>query len=229
MTRVVLTLDGLSRRFSGAGGRLVLRQVTLTVREGEIVALIGPSGSGKTTLLSIAGGLLAPSRGRVGVDGVALAHLDPAGRRAALRGRVGFVFQRFLLLPELTALENAALGGRLGGLPVAAAVRSARELLGRLGLGARLADFPETLSAGEQQRVAVARALAAGPALVLADEPTASLDWPTADRVLEALRGLVAVRRTGVLVATHDSRVAAAADRVLTLRDGALQPDARAA
>lgn len=229
MTRTVLAMDGLSRRFVGAESRLVLRQVTLTVREGEIVALIGPSGSGKTTLLSIAGGLLAPSAGRVSVDGLELADRTPAKRREVLRGRVGFVFQRFLLLPELTALENAALGGRLGGMRVAAAVRSARDLLTRLGLGARLSDFPDTLSAGEQQRVAVARALTAGPALVLADEATASLDWPTAEQVLGALRGLAAGRRTGVLIATHDPRVAAAADRVLTLQDGVLPSGARAA
>jgi putative ABC transport system ATP-binding protein len=223
VTRWALVTDRLTRCYGPADRTTaVLRDVSCAVAPGEVVALLGPSGSGKTTFLSIAGGLLAPTAGRIWIGNVELSGLEPGARRAAVRGRVGFVFQRFLLLPELTALENAMLGFLLAAMEPGAAITRARDLLERLGLGEQLDAYPATLSAGEQQRVAVARAVGCRPALVLADEPTGSLDWPTGRAVVAALRELAVEHGSAVVIATHDDRVRDAAHRVLTLSDGSL-------
>lgn len=226
MSGPALVCEGLTRRFGVNGTATVaLRGVSFALAPGEVALLVGPSGSGKTTLLSIAGGLLAASAGRVLLEGRDLTPLSPGERRVAVRGRVGFVFQRFLLLPELTTLDNVALGLRLAGLAWADAFARARALLEQLGLGHRFASFPATLSAGEQQRAAIARAVGFGPRLVLADEPTGSLDWSAGQAVVDLLVQLARARGAAVLIATHDDRLFPFATRLLQLRDGTLVAD----
>lgn len=221
----VLRCDGVSKSYDGAAPVTVLDGVDLHLRTGDVAVLLGPSGSGKSTLLSIIGGMLKPDAGSVRVAGVDLGLRSAAGRRAALRGRVGFVFQRFLLLPELSALENVVLGLRLAGLERASAGAAARELLERLGLEDRLGAPAGSLSFGEQQRVCIARALGFGPQLLLADEPTASLDWPSAERSLRGMLALAGGQRTAVLLATHDERLLPFATRVLRLEEGKMREE----
>ncbi|HZP40668.1 MAG TPA: ATP-binding cassette domain-containing protein [Candidatus Binatia bacterium] len=206
------------------GAVRAVRDASLAVAPGETVVVTGPSGSGKTTLLAMLGSLLAPDRGRVLFEGRDLAALADAERRRVRLVRIGFVFQRALLVPQLTARQNVALVPRVAGVPRARAFARADALLERLGMAARAAARPRALSPGEQQRVAVARALAAGPGLVLADEPTAHLDADTGTRVVDALRSLAAAERAGLVVVTHDARLAALGDRVLRLDDGVLSP-----
>jgi len=196
--------------------------VSLAVGGGETVAINGPSGSGKTTLLSILGGLLRPDAGQIWLDGRDLAAASEAERARIRLTRIGFVFQRGLLLPTLTAHENVALVPRVAGVSRAEAAARADALLEQLGLGARAALLPAALSAGEAQRVALARALAMRPGLVLADEPTAHLDQARGGEVLAALKALTQAHGAGLVVVTHDPRAAAVADRVLHLTDGRL-------
>lgn len=221
----VLLCENVSKSYGGAARLSVLDSVDLHLRTGDVAVLLGPSGSGKSTLLSIIGGMLTPDAGIVRVAGFDLALRRAAGRRAALRGRVGFVFQRFLLLPELSALENVVLGLRLAGMNRATAGATARELLAELGLEARLGAAAGSLSFGEQQRVAIARALGFGPQLLLADEPTASLDWPSAERSLHGMLELARAGRTAVLLATHDERLLPFATRVFRLEAGRLREE----
>ena len=208
-------------RTHGAGAAAVhaLRGVSLTVRPGELVAVMGPSGSGKSSLLNLAGGLDSPTGGEVRVEGVLLAGMS-SGRLARLRRRsVGYIFQDLNLLPGLTAAENVALPLELDGTGVRAARRAALTALDEVGLGDVAQRFPDDMSGGQQQRVAIARALIGERRLVLADEPTGALDSGTGEAVLRMLRARIDAGAAGMLV-THEARHAAWADRVIFLRDG---------
>lgn len=216
-----LGLAGIRRVFGQGGRRLeILKGVDMAVEAGEIVALVAPSGAGKSTLLQIAGLLDTPSTGTVSIAGRAMTGLDDAARTAARRDLIGFVYQFHHLLPEFSAEENVAIPQMAAGWDAGTARARARELLGRVGLAERTRHRPAELSGGEQQRVAICRALANSPALVLADEPTGNLDPETSGRVFDLL--LEVVRETGLaaLVATHNRALAARMDRVLTLADG---------
>ncbi len=216
-----LELRSVERRYRSEAGELpVLRGADLTLRAGEIVALVAPSGTGKSTLLHLAGLLERPDGGEVFVEGKAAGTLSDDGRTAIRRGTIGFVYQFHHLLPEFTALENIALPQMAAGTPRVAAEARGKELLGAFGLAAREEHRPGKLSGGEQQRVAIARALANKPRVLLADEPTGNLDVGTSDRVFEEL--LAAVRGNGLaaLIATHNPELARRMDRIVTLRDG---------
>ncbi len=198
---------------------LALRGVSLTVRPGELVAVMGPSGSGKSTLLNLAGGLDAPSEGEVAVEGTVLGGLGRKALAALRRRRIGYVFQDLNLLPSLTAAENIALPLELDGVGVRRARRAALASLAEVELEGYAQRFPDEMSGGQQQRVAIARALVGQRRLILADEPTGALDSQTGEAVLRLLRAKVDAGAAGVLV-THEARHAAWADRVVFLRDG---------
>ena len=198
-----------------------VRGVSLELAPGEFVAVVGPSGCGKSTLLHLCGGMDRPTAGAVAVDGADLAGLDDEGLTALRRDRVGFVFQFFNLLPTLTLAENIALPLLLAGVPRGAGLARAEKGARRVGLAHRLEHYPAQVSGGELQRAAVARALVHRPALVIADEPTGNLDTDNGGRVLSLLLDLNRETGVAVLLATHDQTLAAAADRVLRLRDGA--------
>jgi ABC-type lipoprotein export system ATPase subunit len=200
----------------------VLRGVNLTVRRGEFLALQGASGAGKSTLLHVLGGLDRATAGQVYLAGRELSSL-PSSELAQWRNRtVGFVFQAYHLFPELDALENVCLPARLARVPGAEARQRGRQLLERVGLGARLDHRPYELSGGEQQRVAIARALVNAPNLVLADEPTGNLDSQAGAEIIELLCALRVERQTTLIVATHDEQVAARAPKVVRLVDGVM-------
>ena len=224
MNSPVVQLTNLTRSFEQGGVRIdVLRGVNLAVQPGEIVALLGPSGSGKSTLLQAVGLLEGGFGGRIDIAGTDASALDGDARTALRRDRVGFVYQFHHLLPDFNALENVVLPQLVADKPLAAAQARARELLGALGLGQRLDHRPSQLSGGEQQRVAVARALANKPALVLADEPTGNLDEATADKVLAEFLKLVRDEGSAARVATHNERLARSMDRVVRLHEGVLE------
>jgi lipoprotein-releasing system ATP-binding protein len=208
------------------GGRslTVLRDLDLTVAAGEMLAIVGASGVGKSTLLHVLGGLDRADQGRIAIDGIELTTL-PAPEVVAFRNRrVGFVFQFHHLLPEFSALENAEMPMRIARMPMTEVRPRAEELLTRVGLGERLTHRPGMLSGGEQQRVAVARALVMRPAVLLADEPTGDLDEQTADSLHALLREMHQVYGLTSIIATHNPRLAAACDRVLRLEGGRLIP-----
>jgi putative ABC transport system ATP-binding protein len=220
MTDPVLELVEVTR-VHGSGDTAVhaLRGVSLQVRPGELVAVMGPSGSGKSTLLTLAGGLDAPTAGKVVVQGQDLGALGPAGIAALRRRRIGYVFQDLNLIPALTAAENVALPRELDGVPARRARKEAVESLGRLGV-AELADrFPDDMSGGQQQRVAIARAIVGERRLLLADEPTGALASETGENVLRMIRARCDDGVAGVLV-THEARLAGWADRIVFVRDG---------
>jgi lipoprotein-releasing system ATP-binding protein len=220
----VLRTIGLTRSFSQGGATIaVLRGVDLTVAPGEIVALLGPSGSGKSTLLQAVGLLEGGFGGSIRIAGVEVAKLDAHQRTEVRRDQLGFVYQFHHLLPDFNATENVVLPQLIYGATPAEAQARAESLLSTLGLAARLTHRPSQLSGGEQQRVAVARALANSPALVLADEPTGNLDESTADVVLAELLRLVRGEGSAALIATHNERLAAKMDRVVRLHEGQLQ------
>jgi lipoprotein-releasing system ATP-binding protein len=224
MSEAVLATRGLKRSFTQGDVTIeVLRGVDLAIQPGEIVALLGPSGSGKSTLLQAVGLLEGGFEGSIRLGGEEAAELDDDGRTRLRRELLGFVYQFHHLLPEFTALENVVMPQLVRGVDTAAARERAERLLGTLGLGARLEHRPSKLSGGEQQRVAVARALANKPPLVLADEPTGNLDEHTADRVFAEFIDLVRGQGTAALVATHNERLAAKMDRVLRLHEGRLE------
>jgi len=223
MSEPALELFGLHRRFVQAGNELhVLRGAELRLMPGECVALVGPSGAGKSTLLHCAGLLERPDTGEVRIGGTECGRLDEAGRTRMRLETLGFVYQFHHLLPEFSALENAMMPLLIAGKPRAEAAVRAAELLARVGLSARADHRPARLSGGEQQRVAIVRAVANRPRVLLADEPTGNLDPRTADGVFAELLALV--RNTGLaaLVATHNPEIATRMDRTLVLKDGVL-------
>ena len=223
MNDLVLEVTGLARSVEQGGARIdVLAGVDLAIAPGEIVALLGPSGSGKSTLLQAVGLLEGGFSGNIRIMGEEAGNLDDFGRTRVRRQRLGFVYQFHHLLPDFTARENVMLAQMVAGVSDAAASARADELLGALGLGARLTHKPAQLSGGEQQRVAVARALANFPALVLADEPTGNLDEATAGLVLKAFVDLVRSTGAAALVATHNIALARGMDRIVTLQHGRL-------
>jgi lipoprotein-releasing system ATP-binding protein len=200
----------------------VLQGVNLTLNAGAFLAVRGASGAGKSTLLHLMGGLDTPTSGEILIGGERLDRMSSAVLSRFRNRKVGFVFQAYHLLPELTALENVCLPARMARVPPMQAETAGRELLGRVGLGNRLDHRPYELSGGEQQRVAIARALINGPELVLADEPTGNLDSRTGGEIIDLLCALREERRATLVVATHDSHVAARAPRVMELMDGRL-------
>jgi lipoprotein-releasing system ATP-binding protein len=216
-----LELRAVARTYRQGGQSLdVLRGISISLRPGEIAALVGPSGAGKSTLLHTAGLLERPNRGEVLLDGTECGKLGDSERTALRRAHLGFVYQFHHLLPEFSALENVMLPQLIAGKSKAAARRRAHELLALVGLEARATHRPARLSGGEQQRVAIVRALANAPRVLLGDEPTGNLDQHTAAEVTEALLDIV--RRTGLaaLIATHNMALASRLDRVLALEDG---------
>lgn len=224
---IVVSARELHRAYH-MGGDLVhaVRGVTLDVARRDFVAIVGPSGCGKSTLLNLIGGIDRPDAGTVSIDGESVDQMrDAEATRFRLR-HVGFVFQRFYLMPALTALENVELPMAEAKLPRAQRVQRARELLAFVGLSARRDHRPSQLSGGEQQRIAIARALANRPALLLADEPTGELDAKTGAEMIELL-GQVNEEGTTILVVTHDEDLARAARRVVHMRDGIIVDDRR--
>ena len=219
----MVDVTGLKRTFVQGSARIdVLRGVDLTIAEGEIVALLGPSGSGKSTMLQAIGLLEGGFEGSIRICGEEVAALDNDGRTRVRRDMLGFVYQFHHLLPDFSAVENVMLPQLVRDSEMASAHGWAEKLLSALGLGHRLTHRPSQLSGGEQQRVAVARALANRPKLVLADEPTGNLDENTADIVLGEFLNLVRGEGASALVATHNERLAGKMDRVVRLHDGHL-------
>ncbi len=211
-----LRLDKIARRY---GDLVIIENVNFEMKRGETVALLGPSGSGKSSLLHIAGLLEAPSAGEVYVGGVATSSLTDAERTRLRRDALGFVYQFHHLLPEFSALDNVALPLLIAGQSKKSADDEAARLLTALGLGERLTHQPGQLSGGEQQRTAIARALANNPALLLADEPTGNLDPKTSDVVFDALLKIVRIEGLSALVATHDQRLAKRMDRIVVIKN----------
>ena len=221
----VIRADGIGMAYTVAGKTLpVLDSITLAIAAGEQVAVVGPSGAGKSTLLHILGGLQNPTRGRVTLDGEDLYGLTPAARTAWRARRIGFVFQAYHLLPELDVLENVTLPALALGRIGQAARQRGLALLDAVGLAARSAHTPAELSGGEQQRVALARALMNDPEILLADEPTGSLDSRTGALVLDYLFAFARDRARTLVVVTHNADVAAACGRTVRMRDGRLDP-----
>ena len=222
----ILELRDVSRSF-GQGSRRVdaVREVTLNVDRGEVVALEGPSGSGKTTLLALAGALLTPTSGEIRVDGDDITRYGARARTRYRRDRVGFVFQGSNMVPFLTARENLLLVGQFGAADRSALRRRADELLEQLDLAPVRDQIATSLSGGERQRVAIARALMRDPALLLVDEPTASLNLELGTRVVDALLSEVHLRDKACIMVTHDDRMAQRADRLVEIRDGRVLSD----
>lgn len=219
----VIELRDVTKAYSeGEATREVLTGATLTLHRGEFTVLLGRSGSGKSTLLNLISGIDLPTRGQVRVEGKDMATLSERERTLLRRERIGFVFQAFNLLPTLTVEENVRLPLELLGRPGAQVDARVKELLGRVGLGGRERSFPDRLSGGEQQRVAVARALAHTPPLLLADEPTGNLDETTGRQVLDLLEELIRRGNACALVVSHDEALAARADRTFVLEAGRL-------
>jgi putative ABC transport system ATP-binding protein len=220
----MLNVENLNKTFKTDGGEVhAVRDVSFHAADGEVVAIIGASGSGKSTLLSLLGLLDAPDEGSIDMNGTQLAHLDAAGRTKYRSRQVGFVFQAFNLIPNLTAKENVKLALEFAEWPKDDRDARAEQMLSMVGLGADKASRrPNKLSGGEQQRVAIARAFSAQPQLILADEPTGSLDRATGQKIVELLRNAANTQKTTVLVVTHDEKIAKQADRRLEIEDGVL-------
>lgn len=217
--RPIIQVDGLSKKVTSPAGELViLHDINLTILTAEAVAIVGASGSGKSTLLGLMAGLDQPSAGQVILDGVNLFSLDEDGRAEIRRTKIGFVFQSFHLLPNLTALENVMLPLELSGHQQAR--QFAQEILERVGLVARLDHYPRQLSGGEQQRVAIARAFVAQPKLLFADEPTGNLDQATGERIIELLFEINRERATTLVLVTHDETLSRRCSRSLLLDAG---------
>ena len=224
MSEAIVCLRDLKRSFEQGGTRIdVLRGVNLDIMPGEIVALLGPSGSGKSTMLQAVGLLEGGFEGGIAIAGEEAEKMPPDQRTRMRREHLGFVYQFHHLLPDFSATENVVMPQMVAGTPEGAAVDRAQSLLTSLGLGHRLTHRPSQLSGGEQQRVAVARALANRPTLVLADEPTGNLDETTSDTVLGQFLELVRGEGSAALVATHNERLAARMDRIVRLHDGVLE------
>jgi putative ABC transport system ATP-binding protein len=220
----MITVRNLTMRLSG-GGRAVtiLDDLSLEVPAKQMVAIVGPSGSGKSTLLGLIAGLDKPTSGSVVLDGVEITTLPERDMARVRREKIGYVFQSFHLIPTLTALENVSVPLELNGDPSAQA--RAEGLLAAVGLADRCGHYPVQLSGGEQQRVAVARAFACRPPILLADEPTGNLDSATGRQVIDLLLGLNRDHGSTLLLVTHDATLAAHAERIVTLRDGRIESD----
>lgn len=224
MSETLLSARNVTKSYTMGKRRLdVLRGVSLEVARGEFIALRGASGAGKSTLLHLFGGLDAPNAGEIWFAGKNLAQSSEGDLTKLRNSKVGFIFQAYHLLPELDALENVCVPARLARMPAEVAARRGKELLHRVGLGARLDHKPYELSGGEQQRVAIARALMNEPELILADEPTGNLDSHTGAEIVDLLVGLRAEKNTTLMIATHDASVAARAPKVIQLVDGQIQ------
>lgn len=223
MSEPLLATRALAKSYAMGRRTLeVLRGVDVTMTRGEFVALRGASGAGKSTLLHLIGGLDTPNSGEILFDGQ---NVSKFSERELIHFRnrcIGFIFQSYHLLPELNALENVCLPARIGRIPANTAEIRGRELLEAVGLKERIDHKPYELSGGEQQRVAIARAMANQPDLILADEPTGNLDSHTGGEIIQLLQNLIADRKTTLLIATHDAKIAAAAPRVIELLDGEL-------
>ncbi len=224
MNNLLLSARALTKTYIlGKRSLDVLRGVDLDVARGELLALRGASGAGKSTLLHLIGGLDSPNAGEILFDGRDLAGFSERQLTQFRNRRVGFIFQAYHLLPELDALENVCLPGRMARLNRSTVEARGRDLLARVGLQDRLDHKPSELSGGEQQRVAIARALINQPELILADEPTGNLDSRTGGEIIELLKSLRAEKQTTLVIATHDAKVAAHAGRVIELADGRIQ------
>ncbi|WP_180683397.1 ABC transporter ATP-binding protein [Tepidicella baoligensis] len=219
MSDVMIAVRHVSKSVTDATGTLdILRDIDVELRRGETVAIVGASGSGKSTLLSIIAGLDTPTRGTVHIDGQDIFALDEDQRAAVRAQKVGFVFQSFQLLGNLTALENVMLPLELAGRRDAR--EAATQMLQRVGLGERLGHYPKVLSGGEQQRVALARAFVVRPAVLLADEPTGSLDFATGEKVMELMFDLNREQGTTLVLVTHDRSIAQRCERRITIEAG---------
>ena len=222
-TNYALETHAVVKQYQADAGTIyAVDEVSLQVAAGEFVALVGPSGSGKTTMLSMLAALLKPSSGQILLDGVDLAGMSDAQRVKMRREKIGFTFQTNNLVPYLSAVENVELMMRLNKRLDKAGKLRARELLARLGLSERMHNLPGQMSGGQQQRVAIARALIHNPSLVLADEPTASLDTERAYQVVETFAGLIHEQKRAGIMVTHDLRMCEFVDRVLQMQDGKL-------
>jgi putative ABC transport system ATP-binding protein len=222
--RVVLALDGVTKEYPASPPVRAVDDVDLSVRAGELVAIVGASGSGKSTLLNLIGTLDRPTSGTVAIEGVSVASLNDAGLAGLRSRRIGFVFQQFHLLEAVSALDNVATGLLYQGVSVRERRRLAKEALDRVGLSERTGHRPPQLSGGERQRVAVARAIVGDPAIVLADEPTGNLDSRTSEATVELFRKLNREGST-ILVITHDRELAASFPRQVSLSDGRVVSD----
>ena len=225
----MIQLINVSKSYGNAGSVQALHSLSLTVEQGERVAVMGPSGSGKSTLLNLICGLDQPTSGSIKIEGVELAALDDDRRTRLRREKLGMIFQTFNLLPTLTAVENAALPLRLQGLGTHDAAERARAMLERVGLKGRAHHRPDEMSGGERQRVAIARALIFRPPILLGDEPTGNLDSATGEEILRLLDDLHREFNNTILLVTHNDLAAAFCDRILTLRDGRFVKEVRAA
>ena len=225
----LIELKGVTKVYEQSEGRAALDGIGLTIEAGELTAVMGPSGSGKSTLLNLIAGLDRPTRGQVIVDGVDVGKLSEARLARFRRERLGFVFQFFNLLPNLTVLDNVLLPAELVGTGAREAKAKARDLLAQLGMAEKEGEYPGRLSGGQRQRAAIARALINRPAVILADEPTGALDSRTGDQVMDVIEELNQGGQT-VLLVTHDAKVAGRyAQRIISLRDGSVEDDARLA
>jgi putative ABC transport system ATP-binding protein len=219
--QTVVEVENVVKELGAGAGRVVaLKGVSLSIRAGELTLLMGPSGSGKTTLLSILGGILSPTSGTVRLAGESTAGKSPEQLADMRRRHIGFIFQSYNLFPTLTALENVRIALDVRGEPKGEARRRAEEALKEVGLAQRMTSFPRTMSGGEQQRVAVARALAGSPKLILADEPTAALDSENGQAVMALIAELAKDESRAVLAVTHDPRIVPFADRIIRIEDG---------
>jgi len=225
----VLAAEHISKTFgtelASAVGVQAVRDVAFTVEQGTFLAITGASGSGKSTVLHMLGGITRPSQGRVVLEGVDLAGLDDEQLALLRRRRIGFVFQRYNLLPELSLSENVALPLELDGKPRSACREAAVAALEQVGMSHRADHRPDSVSGGEQQRAAIARALVTKPAILLADEPTGALDSANSQNVIDLLSRIVVDDRQTVVLVTHDPTVANAAGRVIQMRDGQIETD----
>ncbi len=216
-----ISIEDLSKSFQeGDQTRPVLKGCHLSIPRGEYTAVVGKSGSGKSTLLNLISGIDHPDQGSITIGGLDLTGMDEGERTMFRRRHIGFIFQFFNLIPTLTVLENVTMPLELARVDLSTARERASELLGEVGLGDRLSTFPDRLSGGEQQRVAVARALVHDPLLVLADEPTGNLDEATGDGVLKLITRLTREAGKNLIMVSHSRDNVTAADRIITLRDG---------
>ena len=220
----MITLSHLTMRLAGGGHQItILDDVTLEIPDKQRVAIVGPSGSGKSTLLGLIAGLDQPTSGSIKLDGIEIATMRESALARYRRDHIGYIFQSFHLIPTLTALENALVPLELAGVP--RAQDRATDLLSAVGLGDRLHHYPVQLSGGEQQRVAVARAFACYPPILLADEPTGNLDSVTGQQVMNLLLSLHRDYGTTLVLVTHDRAIASSMERVIALRDGRIESD----